>query len=431
MKIKFINHSSIIIDDGIDRIIYDPWITGSAFDNSWDLIIPNDFTINDLNFTKIWYSHEHPDHFSVKDLQELQGHYDIYYQAAPDSKVKKFLTGLGHKVIECPDNAVVRLNEKSEIVVSRVNDDSWILFMSEDKAILNINDCPIEKDGVKELQDIVSKFVDKVDVLLIQYQQAAWAGNPEDKEMHKRQAKLVLERVKMIIKAIKPEYTIPFASMSYFSHEDNFYLNESRTPTEEVITALESTGSKLIMFAPGDVWEVGSPWDNKPAIKRWKEALLHISPQHKSMPSTLDQIEEAFKIYQKRLFEKNDMDSVRILQEEGKLPPTYIKVSDLGIKLQLDILNGLTVSEKEEWDVELSSGIVYYLFAHEWGRGTITVSLFVRVNYSTLWRFLRQTQLAYANNVAKYYPDTINEEQLLYASRFVKTAEEAITLLED
>ena len=432
MKIQFINHACVIIDDGIDRVLYDPWISGSAVDNSWDLIIPNNFTINDLNFTKIWYSHEHADHFSVKDIRELQGSCEIYYQKTPDEKVKKFLTGLGHKVIECPDNTSVRINEKSEVVVCRVNDDSWILYVSEDQAILNVNDCPIEEDKVGELVETISKFVDKVDVLMIQYQYAHWVGNPEDKTLHKKKAGEVMDKVKMIVKAIKPEYVIPFASMAYFSHEDNFYLNESKIPTKEVIAVLERTGTKPIMLAPGDVWEVGSPWDNKPAIELWEEAIQNTSPQHKRVPYTLDQIEEAFVKYQQRLFGKNDMDGVRILQEEDKLPPTYIKVSDLDITLQLDILNGLTVSEKEEWDVELSSGTVYYLFAHEWGRGTITGSpLFVRVNYSTFWRFLRQTQLAYANNVAKYYPDTINEEQLLYVSKFMKTAEEAIALLED
>ena len=90
MKIEFINHACVIIDDGIDRVLYDPWITSPAVGNSWDLIIPNNFTINDLNFTKIWYSHEHSDHFSVRDLKELQRSYEIYYQNPLMKKSRNF-----------------------------------------------------------------------------------------------------------------------------------------------------------------------------------------------------------------------------------------------------------------------------------------------------------------------------------------------------
>ena len=71
MKIKFINHASVIFDCGDVKILTDPWYSGSAFNNGWDLLAQNDTDINDLDFNYLWYSHEHPDHFSLVDLKKI------------------------------------------------------------------------------------------------------------------------------------------------------------------------------------------------------------------------------------------------------------------------------------------------------------------------------------------------------------------------
>ena len=38
-KLEFINHSCVIISNENTSIVMDPWIDGSVFNNSWNLLI--------------------------------------------------------------------------------------------------------------------------------------------------------------------------------------------------------------------------------------------------------------------------------------------------------------------------------------------------------------------------------------------------------
>ena len=71
MKLEFINHSSVLLESGGQKILCDPWYKGPIFNDGWKLIHENNQSINNIDTDFIWYSHEHPDHFSVLDLNEV------------------------------------------------------------------------------------------------------------------------------------------------------------------------------------------------------------------------------------------------------------------------------------------------------------------------------------------------------------------------
>ena len=49
--IRFINHACFIIDTGPIKILCDPWLTGSVFQDGWDLLVPTGKSIEELEFT--------------------------------------------------------------------------------------------------------------------------------------------------------------------------------------------------------------------------------------------------------------------------------------------------------------------------------------------------------------------------------------------
>ena len=54
------------------RIVCDPWLTGLAFNQSWALLTETRFQPGDFEGVDyIWFSHEHPDHFSPPDLRSI------------------------------------------------------------------------------------------------------------------------------------------------------------------------------------------------------------------------------------------------------------------------------------------------------------------------------------------------------------------------
>ena len=60
MQIDFVNHASLVITHGSVRLLSDPWLHGSAFNEGWALLSRTAFEAADFeDITHIWYSHEH------------------------------------------------------------------------------------------------------------------------------------------------------------------------------------------------------------------------------------------------------------------------------------------------------------------------------------------------------------------------------------
>lgn len=72
MEITWVNHASFILSHNLIKLICDPWIEYNAFDNGWSLLSKSQINYNDFkDITHIWFSHEHPDHFSPPCLVKI------------------------------------------------------------------------------------------------------------------------------------------------------------------------------------------------------------------------------------------------------------------------------------------------------------------------------------------------------------------------
>ena len=52
----------------------------------------------------------------------------------------------------------------------------------------------------------------------------------------------------------------------------------------------------------------------------------------------------------------------------------------------------------------MSSDSLYYLLENEWGRGTLQINGRFQAGNGKLINFIRQTQIAFANNINRFYP---------------------------
>jgi len=102
--IKFFGHASFVVKSKNFNLLVDPWFSGSAFDKGWNLLSPINIDSSELKIiTHIWYSHEHPDHFSIQDLNlihKINNKIKIIFQNTKDKRVLNFLRKKGLEVIE-------------------------------------------------------------------------------------------------------------------------------------------------------------------------------------------------------------------------------------------------------------------------------------------------------------------------------------------
>ena len=156
-SLQLINHSCIIIGEGNDFILCDPYLSGSCFNNGWDLIVRTRKEINNYFFNYIWYTHERSDHFSPRDLKLIpdlrRNSTTILYQKTKDKKLYNYCKNLGFPVLELRNyNRFNVNNEFSFTCVQHRDSDSWGLFEISGKKVLNLNDCFIYK--IEELEKL-------------------------------------------------------------------------------------------------------------------------------------------------------------------------------------------------------------------------------------------------------------------------------------
>ena len=204
-----------------------PWFEGTAFQDGWPLLYDQSHNINDLDFDYIWISHEHPDHFPIPTLNQLNKPQKFLYQETEDKKVKIWLESKGHSVTELPHKQTTRIEDIAITSFTCDGYDSSLLFRFDDNStFLNLNDSRIEKRKQLELE-ILDFVRDKaVDLVGIQFSYANWAGNEGDKDIPFHQQCLTDQKIKYVMEILKPKSCLLFASFIYFSHEENYYWNE-------------------------------------------------------------------------------------------------------------------------------------------------------------------------------------------------------------
>ena len=418
MKIKFINHACVMIDDGKTKILCDPWLSGSIFNNGWDLIHQNNLRIEDLECDYIWLSHEHPDHFSPLEFsnttQAFRKKVKIILQKRKDRKLLNFLKDKNYNVIEIEDKLSCG---EIEVCGGVTHDfDSWIAFKSKDILILNLNDCQLSKNDIRELKNKLGK----IDVLLTQFSFANWSGNSLDDLAYNQAKEITFNSLQYQVNILDPHTIIPFASFVYFSHEENFNQNYHTISLEEFLEYFK--GRDVAVMKPFDVYNGEKNWDNNKKVSFWNDEFKKAKSRslHKTLSFDLEALNNQFKKMTSQIKRLNKLEMLLDPQTRAKFfPPTLIYLKDIDTIVSFDILEEALLPlnkskiKQLEIDIEISSESLYNLMKYKWARGTLFVNGRFTANYSTFWRFMRQTQIYYANNIELYFPESYSLKSLL------------------
>jgi hypothetical protein len=429
MNIKFINHSSILLDSGNHKILCDPWYKGSIFNDGWKLIHESNQSINDFDLDFIWYSHEHPDHFSVLDINKInedkKKKIKILFQETLDRKVVKFLTNKNFKVEELKLESEKKINNELSIVVGSVGGfDSWILFKTKDYNILNLNDCQTSEKNLKNILKIANN---KIDVLMTQFSFANWICNNGDHELARKQIQLVRSKVKRQVEILKPKYLIPFASFTYFCNIENFYLNQYSIEVEEFYQEYKDICKVIVMF-PGDKFQPSENYDSRKSLNKWRVAYDKIKQTEPIVSKTIEfqKIVDAHEQYIQNIKKNNNFLLIYILTKINFFSKQRVFINDLGITVEFDLISKLKKSNREDKSIILNSDSLFYLFMFQWGRGTLFINGRVKCAYKNLNEFLKLTKISYSNNIGLSFPKSLKFSELAKKSSFTELLDETI-----
>jgi UDP-MurNAc hydroxylase len=412
MKIQFFSHAcfSIETDDAI--LLNDPYLSGTAFNDGWDLIA-NDVVFDRINEKQlfIYYSHEHPDHFSIPFLKSIdvidRQKVTILFQKTRDGRVKSYLEKEGFIVQELDNKKKHLFSDDFFITIGQVPFyDSWALIEVAGKKILNANDCILESpDRVKDIKSITSS----IDILFTQFSYANWVeGGIEDKSNRLLLAQEKLDRIKLQSDVLEPKFIVPFASMVRFCHAENYYMNDAiNTPTTTVEFISKYTLAKPFLMEPYEIWNGVLEKDNSQAIEYWEQAYNNalerpLIKQKKSY--SIEEIEEVCMKMVERVMSRNNMFFMHLLNLLGLLPSQVIKVIDLDQSIRFSWGRGLTtVGVSSSVDcIEMTSESIYFLFKFDFGIDTLNVNARFNGSLANKKSMIRTFAPLALNNTGRY-----------------------------
>lgn len=412
MKIQFFSHACFSIESENAILLNDPYLSGTAFNDGWDLIEDKIFFDRfDEKKLFIYYSHEHPDHFSVAFLKSIEDKFrkdiTVIFQNTRDGRVNSFLEKEGFSVIKLNNKKKFEFSKDFYITIGQVPFyDSWALIELEDKKILNANDCILETPN--RVQDIKT-VTDTVDILFTQFSYANWVeGGVRDGRKRALLAQEKLNRIKIQSEILNPKFIVPFASMIRFCHVENSYMNdEINTPKKTVEFIEKHTNSKAFLMKPYEIWDGAKAKDNKPEINFWEtsyeKALQRPLIEQKNFYD-LNSLRLACEDTINRVRKKNNYLLIYWLEKFGFLPKQIIKVTDLNCIVSFSWEKGFSEINKEINDqcIEMSSESLYFLFKFDFGIDTLNVNARFKGTLSQKKSLIRTFSPLALNNTGRY-----------------------------
>ena len=411
-------------------LLCDFWKDGSAFDNGWELLCPTGFEYSDFDsITHIWFSHEHPDHFSPANLRSIPEEYrkriTILFQETEDKRVINYCKKLNFcRTIELKPYVAHRLSSDVEIVcapygASYADVDSWLCVKAGGKTLLNFNDCEFVLDDRIER---IRQACGSIDVLATQYSFASKQGDSDDQSWIAPAQEYHLRQLEQKVRRFEPTWTVPFASFSYWSHQENQYLNAGIVKVETAAQRISQSGSVPIVMSVQDSWEVGSTWNNEPALTYYAERYdwLHERPLSSYVSSPV--IDESELISTAQAFVKKMTKHLTVRQLSchvalqhadirhdsgtaklpkhvdaiyscfaGRYKKCRIHVYDLDRCFEFTFQEGLTRVDtiRENCDISIGSQALHYSFSVPFGGEALQVNGRFQNIDRLGWKFLR------------------------------------------
>lgn len=377
-EITWINHAGYELEiDGL-RIVHDPWIEGLAFGNGWSLLSKANYPVERFaSVDYIWFSHEHPDHFSPALLKSIpaadRSRIKVLFQETRDKRVKTFCEKLGFTVIELPHEKQIFLSQTVSIRCGAVlGRDSWLFIQGAASSIFNANDCVgVDWKRVKEL------VAAPVDVLLTQFSYANWVGNPGEHERMRAAAARKITEIREQLDAFAPAAMIPFASFVWFCRDDNFHMNEHVNTISRIEQLFRDDWNVVVLY-PGDRHVIGEPHDNRTAIEQYERdrashgAPLTVDEKSVSVEALLALSSEE----NKRLRANNALALLKPLAWAGYLPSASLYLRDIGEGLSYSMFRGIFARgiSREQCDIECTSESFAGMMRNGYGYGTLAVN---------------------------------------------------------
>jgi UDP-MurNAc hydroxylase len=261
MRFTVIGHACLYIETGTERVLVDPWLSGSCYWRSWWHFPPNtEIAPEALEPDYVYLSHHHFDHFHYPSLRRISKRARVLIPRFGVDVMRHELAQLGFTdVTELPHGAPLTLASGTRLASFQYGPDDSAFVIERDGIVLaDLNDCKIKGRSARQiLRTFGSPTVAfKSHSFAQAYPNCYTMADPADAELMTRED--FLETFIDAIRELKPAYAIPFASMVAFLHPESRQCNMYAVRPPEVAAAANQSDvaahTRTVLMVPGDRW---------------------------------------------------------------------------------------------------------------------------------------------------------------------------------
>jgi L-ascorbate metabolism protein UlaG (beta-lactamase superfamily) len=372
VRVHYLNHASLLVDVGKVRLLFDPWLEGTAFSGGWGLRYenPEAFALG-AEATHLWISHWHSDHLhapSLSKLAELNPEMVVLANVSANFTMVQRLASFGFRDVRpIMERETLKLDaETSCCRYPTAGIDNMLHIKSGPWSILNYNDCNLPATAIRFLR----KQIGPVDLLFTNYNHAGKLFDSNDDAARKQQ---LIDTLEMTVDAIRPTSVLPFASSHYYRAAESADQNSSMLDFSD-LELISETDDRFSVLRIGDEVEFHS--ERAPLLRRHEPPLA---------PREIDALHYSSSVHWDELLAEvsvraNALQSQFLQMARIVVPDLIVRVSDHGRCLRLVMGADATEAETSaEPHIEAHSQALRIWLARRFGDDTFIAGAHFRV----------------------------------------------------
>ncbi len=289
MRFTIIGHACLYVETGTERILVDPWLSGSCYWRSWWHFPPNTAIRRQfLEPDYLYLSHAHFDHCHYPSLRRISKSAHVLLPKFAVDVMRHEVRRLGFaRITELPHGRIMTLPGGARLASYQYGpDDSALMLEHAGVVLADLNDCKIKGPAVRPMLKAFGRptFLFKSHSFAQAYPICYDTADAADATLLTRDD--FLDTFIDAVRETRPRYAVPFASMVAFLHPESRACNAYAVRPPEVAAAVAAAAgtaaAETALMVPGDRWSADAGFELQPNdyYERQGEWLARLEREH-------------------------------------------------------------------------------------------------------------------------------------------------------
>ena len=371
LKISVLSHACLLLEYKGTRVLFDPWLYGTAYYGSWELFPNLNIDVRKLVVDAIVITHPHPDHFHIQTLNEMQKDTPVYFPGFPSKLIENGLSEIGWRDLNPQTwGCEFSVGENTRIRFVRPRsfweDSATLVTVYEDETVftwLNMVDAGsvIDEHSLPNLDLLTSAFDQGASGFPLTWKHLTQKNQVAILEEQQRQTLINLPKK---AKQLKARNFLPFAGHWRLAMPEHQKFAEliPHTNFDQLSLSFQQLAPDVnfLSLMPGDSFDFFTGSSREFSLEKKSKSKQSINSDHQMRAEISDEERKSFESFMHSLASYSEVFNcesvilaVSVSGYDYRAPFNFGAYSDSPIKIEVEIprdIFHLLAQKKANWD---------------------------------------------------------------------------------